>query len=311
MKGYVLIDETGGKFPDLTREKLLTLAAALAAQQVELAAWWQRTELTVIHADSEAAAPQDDGWTFMKAVPVLDDPDALAYHTEINGRPLILMGAQIIQANTPAGSDWVLGPSSFATATSHEGCETTCNPYVDFYAPWDGDTWVPLEVCDPTEGDTYKDAARGVYLSNFVGPRWFSDGPGPYDRMGVMRGPREVRAAGYVQKLIGGPAGASSTFWGAAYPAWKRIAKRKAGTRHAMIAARAKGTDALAHLRAKHTSVLEELERLQGETAFHKEAAARVIAMHDAKTDELTRLRAELEQLRRVPRVHGNGGHGG
>lgn len=237
MKGYVLINETTG-FPDITREKLLALTAALAAQQIEEAAWWQRTPLQVIYADSEAAAPQEDGWTLMKAINVLDDPDALAYHTEVNGRPLILIGAQIVQANAPAGSDWVLGPESFGTAASHEGLETTCNPYVSFYAPFDGQTWVPLEVADPTEGDSYQIGGSGPYLSNFVGPRWFSDGPGPYDRMGLITRPREVRQNGYVQKLTGGPSGASTTFWGAAYPAWKQIAKQKPGTRHSKIAAR-------------------------------------------------------------------------
>ena len=316
MNGYVLINETSG-FPDLTRDKLLAIAVALQAQQVEVAAWWQRTPLEVIYADSEATAPQEDGWTLMKAVNALDDADALAYHTETTGgRPLILLGAQIIKANAPAGSDWVLGPAGFSTAASHEACETTANPYVSFYTPFDANDWVPIEICDATEGDTYEEGS--IYVSNFLGPRWFSDGPGPYNRMGLIKAPREVRANGYVQKVSGGPNGTSTTLWGAAYPAWKRIAKAKEGTRYSEILARANGTDHLSmarrlleEVRSAHGETLEDLVATQRELAFHKDAGAAIAQAHDGSVTELEQLRAELARLRAHPPRRGNGGVGG
>lgn len=298
MKGIVLINETTG-FPDITREKCLAMAAAHADQHVELAAWWQRTPLEVLYADSEAAAPQEEGWTLAKIVNVLSDKDALAEHTTLpNGRPVILIGAQIIQANAPAGSDWVLGPDSVSTAASHENVETAINPYVGFYSPFDADRWTAVEVADPGQGSSYKHEASGAYRSNFVGPRWYSDGAGPYDRMGLMTAAREVLPGGYVQLFTGGPSGTSSILWGADVRAggmaqWKRDAKMKAGTRFAALAAKATGTD-----------VVAELAELRGKLAFVQGANEDIARAHD-------RLLSKHEALKARVGRRGNGGIGG
>lgn len=250
MRGFVLINESGD--PDLTRERVLAIAAANAAHQIELAAWWQRTPLEVRVADAEATAPQEDGWTLAKIVPALDDPDALAYHTTTEGgRPLILIGAGIVRRNAPRGADWIAGPDSLATATSHELAETAVNPYVGFYAPLDRARWIPLEVCDPVQGDAYE-PTPGVFCSNFVGPRYFSDSAGPFDRMGLVAVARSIRPGGYQEQLTGGPGGLSQSVFGAlphegGMAEWKRRAKARPGSRRSRIeAAWEKGTDALA-----------------------------------------------------------------
>lgn len=239
MDGFVLVNEC--THPDLTKDKVLAMTAALGFQQAELASWWQRRTLLVLQADTEAAAPTGDGWTLAKIVDQLDDPEALAYHTTQNGRPLILIGANVILASAAKGSDWILGPTGLLPATSHELGETAVDPYCDWVAPFDATSWLPIEVCDSVEGDTYAIPAGGAYLSNFVGPRYFSSGPGPYDRMGLCTSPRELRPGGYQQRIVGGPAGATSTVWGPDMPLWKRLAKTKPGTRFARIAGRAEG----------------------------------------------------------------------
>jgi hypothetical protein len=244
VRGYILINE--GSDADVTRDRMITLAGELAIQQTELAAWWQRVPLQVLQADSEAAAPTEDGWTLAKVIDELDDKKALAYHTtNALGRPLILIGAQILKANAPRGTDWVLGPDSLATAAGHELLETAINPYLSFWSPLDATTWIPEEVGDPVQGDSYlRTPNSGVYLSNFVGPRYFSYGAGPYDRMGLVRVPREIRPGGYQTRLVGGPGGASNDVFGAAphaggMPLWKREAKACAGSRHSLLLARA------------------------------------------------------------------------
>lgn len=317
MKGFVLINE--GTDPTLTRDRVIAAAGVFARQQVELAQWWQRNPLSVLQADTEAAAPQEDGWTLVKSVDTLDDADALAEHTvTAQGRPLILVGLHIIRANAPAGSDWIAGPDSWTTAASHELCETPMNPYVDFYSPFDANTWIPLECCDPVQGDSYElDAGSGIYVSNFVGPRYFSDSAGPYDRMGLVKSPREIRPGGYLQKLVGGPAGSSSAVFGAlphegGMPEWKRVAKAKAGTRFAAIAAKATGTDVTAELAELREAFAVSGKRWQEELgALAKGHADQLGDVRAAVDEERRHWGALLDRAKTEGGRRGNGGIGG
>jgi hypothetical protein len=316
MNGFVLINQSSD--PALTRENLDAFAAVLALQQAEIDDYYQGTAWQVVVADSEAAAPQGDGWILAKFLDALDDPEALAYHsTTPQGRPLILMGVGIVKANAPAGGDWVSGPDSLLTATSHEFGETRANPYCALYTPFDGSTWIPQEICDPVQGDSYEFGMhKGLFLSNFVGPRYWSDGVGPYDRMGLVTSPRQVRPGGYQQRLVGGPNGASTAVFGAhphegGMAEWKRIAKAKAGTRFAKIAAKADGTDELARARSSISELrttLEEQRAHNDNLAIHLRESAGADAFR-ALEAELAGARTEIAKLRDHQCV--NGGHGG
>jgi len=286
MKGFCLINESTD--PAFPTAKVLAMVPEFQAQQIELAAAWQRLVTQVMQADSEAAAPQDDEWVLTKFVDTLDDPDALAYHTTTTGgRPLILIGVQVIKKNAAAGSDWVLGPDGVSTAASHELAEADINPYCSFYAPLDASTWIPMEVCDPTQGDTYQRVAGAPYVANFVTPRYYSEGAGPYDRMGVVTAPRQIRPGGYQQELVGGPNGTSNAVFGERLPAWKRKALFCKGSRFATLHARGTQMDELSQAR-------------RGRSSFQ--------AMLDERRRELAAVRAELAAERKNKPFAGHGG---
>lgn len=235
MRGYALVNETGVSAftPDLMREA----ARVLAVQRVELADWWERRPLPVSVADSIASVPIDPGIVIVHTLMTLDDPEALAYHTkDQHGRKIIRVGWGIIKAN----GGTLTGPNSWLTAASHELCETDVDPDCgDMIDLPDGSAEIPKEVCDPVQGDSYEsEPGSGLYLSNFVGPRWFNDGSdGPYDQMGMCTRTFELRPGGYLSKRVGGPGGAWNDVFGAhpaagGMPQWQRDAKLRAGTRH-------------------------------------------------------------------------------
>jgi hypothetical protein len=313
MKGFCCINES--KAPELTKDLLVKHAALLARAQDELDAWYQGTKWAVAIADSEAAAPQDDGWIIAKYQDQLDDKDALAYHTALaSGRPAILIGVEIIRANVKAGTDWLQGPEGLLATADHEFKETRANPYVSLYVPLDTNRWLPQEICDPVQGDAYEyDDEKGLFLSNFVGPRYWSEGEGPYDRMGLVSQPKTIRPGGYQQILTGGPGGSSSSVFGAEMPAWRRVAKTKAGSRFAAIAAQATGTDELCVANARIAALEQQLANA---ATGHAQELAGVAA--DLKTAQVARAKAEgrsaqLEAANAVLQKakHGNGGHGG
>lgn len=83
--------------------------------------------------------------------------------------------------------------------------------------------------CDRTQGDVYD--REGVDVSNFLGPRAFRDGDGPYDHLGLLVEPWEVRPAGYAIRRTNGIV---RNVWGYAYPdALKAIKERTVRNRAA------------------------------------------------------------------------------
>jgi hypothetical protein len=237
MKTFVLVNESTD--PAITSDVVVAMAGTMAKQQVRLASYWQRNPMGVAMADTEAAVPADPEIVLAKFVDVLTDKQSLAYHTNTpDGRPLILIGVQIVKTNVATGADWINGPDSLLTATSHELIETFVDPYCDWWWDMDGATEIPLEAADVVQGDSYEED-KGLFVQNFVGPRYFSGlGTGPYDAMGLVMRPGEVRMGGYQIRRVGGPGGARSNFFGAlahegGMPEWKRIAKGLPGTRAA------------------------------------------------------------------------------
>jgi hypothetical protein len=106
---------------------------------------------------------------------------------------------------------------------SHEVLEILGDPYITWWADGNDGRQYALEVCDPVEGDAY--VIDGVSVSNFVGPRYFSAGPGPYDWMRKLSAPFSMSPGGYL--IVRSPGGEPSQIFGAEFPAWRRPLKRK------------------------------------------------------------------------------------
>jgi hypothetical protein len=206
---------------------LAHISVALAVQiERDLAGWWEVQPVPIRLFASEKGMPSD----YLRCVikdEIPEAPDALAYHTtDDRGRPKLVIGWKAIKYG---GGLVSTGPESLSATLSHEILETIIDPYVNFWADLDADHEVALEVCDPVEGDSYE--IDDVAVSNFVGPRWFSDGDGPYDFMGRLTKPRTMSPGGYMVLRKGGPAGTTKQVYGAVMPNWKRTLKAKYGRR--------------------------------------------------------------------------------
>src|SRR6185312_16593928 len=206
MRGYALVNESTR--PELTPAVMSAHASALDAQQRDVADWWERAPLPVSCVGSEKDVPVDSGIVLATYVDTLSDPDALAYHTvDQYGRPRIYIGVGIVLAN----GGTISGPGGLLSAASHELIETTVDPYCGFNVDLpDGSAETPLEAADWTQGDSYEQKGlEGLFVSNFCGPRCFdaSAKDGPWDRMGLMSGPFQLRPGGYWSLRTGGPGG--------------------------------------------------------------------------------------------------------
>lgn len=121
---------------------------------------------------------------------------------------------------------------SLSVTMSHEHIEASENPYTNGWRDLpDGVTEEADEACDRVEGSSYVMNGTRVTVSNFLTPRAFRDGPGPYDRMSVLSTPFELPSDGYHIIRTGGPAGNTQAVFGEKYPAWKRALKMLPGSR--------------------------------------------------------------------------------
>lgn len=115
-----------------------------------------------------------------------DVPDALGYHDEQTARAY---GRVLAKTCVDNGVSW-------QSCASHELAEMLGDLHVQ---QWSNDThpWVwATELCDPVEGNTYRDYS-GVELSDFVLPSWFDpQGVAPFsfmDKHKMDGAPRLIR----------------------------------------------------------------------------------------------------------------------
>jgi hypothetical protein len=263
MQGICLVNQTTD--PSITYDVVQKASSVLASYVAEVAAGWGRVPVPVACAETVEAARTKlgDGWWLARALDQLDDQSALAYHTVLaDGTPSIDVGWGIIKAN---GGD-LFGRGGFLSTSAHEYAEAFVDPYVDFWADApDGSYELSLEVCDPVQGDEYEiDRGSGIYVANFVGPRYFSSlvSPGKIDRMGLCTRTFEIRKGGYGIKRFGGPGGHVQDVFGAAVheggmPQWRRDAKRVVNV-DARYWTRRSRRYFNAHGLAKHYGIVEE-----------------------------------------------------
>jgi hypothetical protein len=167
---------------------------------------------------------------------LLDDgaaADVLGYHdvNENDGTPYARVFVDPILQND---GTWLRGPNSVAATASHEACELVGDPAANQWVENARGALVAAELCDPVESCAYairlRDGRR-VSVSDFVYPDWFNPHAPPgtrVDHMGKLRKPFEIAAGGYV---IYHTADGVRNIWGRSYPRWRKVAKRKYGSR--------------------------------------------------------------------------------
>lgn len=181
---------------------------------------WHTPEVRIVLLPHGAQAPQGAiEADFTNRGPV---QGALAYHTQNNGRPAIVVYA---------GADDYYGYSDSVSFT-HELFELLADEHTaainqgwpvdqitldrgQFAAPRLLD--VPVgqlfinEVCDPVEADHYTLTGahgRKVWVSDWVTPNWFNDeqqmpaGTPEYDYMGLVQQPLTIRKGGYASVFV-------------------------------------------------------------------------------------------------------------
>lgn len=224
------------KDPTITTAILTMIARAITRQLCEdYAGVWQSQGVPVHAYDTESDAPPDS--VVMVIFDTDVDPNHLGYHTvSPEGRPWARVFWETIRSN---GGTLISGDNSLSVTISHEALELIESPYANAW----NDMGDPLgtedahELCDRVEGDSY--VIDGVSVSNFLGPRAFRQGEGPYDFLGMQNDPRglttpfEIRHNGYAIRRTGGPRGITKGIFGQSYPAYKRELKLCDGSKAA------------------------------------------------------------------------------
>lgn len=154
-----------------------------------------------------------------------DQADALGYHDcTPDGRPYAKV---FLQPILDSGGTLTSGANSLSVTVSHEVLEIMGDVYANFWADGPKGVGYALELCDPVENDYYN--LDGIAVSNFVGPRWFRPGAGPYDWLSLLKAPFTMTEHGYmIQRL---DKGRVYQVYGKSYPEWKKAGKAHKASR--------------------------------------------------------------------------------
>lgn len=217
---------SASKDPNITPALLQQIAAALEVQIYrDFGPFWQFAGMPVKVFGSLSSIPAD-------AAPlvIFDDPDqsgALGWHhVDPNGRAYGRAFWKVIQSY---GGSLIKTPNSLSVTLSHEALEMIGDPYVDWWARMPNGQLECLEVCDRVQADAYD--IDGVWVSDFLGPRAFRNGLGPYDFMRVLKSPWEIRRGGYAIRMT--TSGQVTNVWGQDFPDWQKELKALPSSRTA------------------------------------------------------------------------------
>jgi hypothetical protein len=210
---------------EFTAAVVQRIANAIEAQLYEdYAPMWQSVGAAVSIAPSLEGLPNDAAPIALRDAP--DSSNAEGWHSYKNTG--LVYGECFLDTVLDHGGTLIEGANSVSVLVSHECLETVEDPYANWLVQVDDKTIEWRELCDRVEGDFYD--KEGVSVSNFLGPRAFRDGPGPYDKMELLTTPFEVRPGGYVDRW-NVETGAVDTIWGDRMPAHTRQAKARSHRR--------------------------------------------------------------------------------
>lgn len=214
---------SASKHPDVTMPLLHQIAEALEFQLYQhVAPFWQCSGMRVLAISSIESLPDRAG---SSPLVIYDDPDqanALGWHS-YNPSEGRVHGTTFVNPVLENGGTLTKGPRALSVTLSHEAIEAVIDPYVNLFSfMGDLETIEPLEACDRVQGDSYE--IGGIAVSNFLGPRAFRDGPGPYDWMGRLSGPWDIAPGGYCQRF-NIRTGKHQILWGNLVPPWERDLK--------------------------------------------------------------------------------------
>lgn len=223
MKLYLV---SASKNSDITRALLERMAEALEYQQfAHVAPFWQNAGIHVGVIDHIDDLPKEPG---ASPLVIYDDPDqagVLGWHT-YEAESGQIHGTAFVSPILKNGGSLLTGANSLLCTLSHEAIEAVVDPYVNMFAYVSAKLIEPMEPCDRVEGDAYTLDGTTGSLSNFLGPRAFRDGPGPYDWLGKLKAPWDLTPGGYCER-IDISTGKTHTLWGREMPEWKRELKRQ------------------------------------------------------------------------------------
>lgn len=205
--------------PSLSNTDLAKITAAVNKQvQQDFTPIWQKYA-TVWPFTGDVATLGADTWrVYVKDVPDPSDPaDALGYHDIVQGT--IIPTGRVFKALTESNKE------PWSTVLSHEVLEILADEWINLYVLYgngDAEQLWPREACDAVQGDWYD--IDSVQVSNFVTPAYFVDGAkGPYDKLGLVTKPFEIRPAGYTAYLeLNGAMINQKTVYGDLYPEWRK-----------------------------------------------------------------------------------------
>jgi hypothetical protein len=221
MKLYLV---SASKNPVITRPLLERIAEALEEQQfAHVAPFWQFAGVHVGVIDDISQLPKDDGSAPLVVYDKPDQANALGWHT-YNADSGRIHGTAFLEPILANDGSLTEGPNSLSCTLSHEAIEAVCDPYVNAFVFKTAQTIEPIEACDRVEGDDYP--INNVSVSNFLGPRAFRDGPGPYDWLRKLEMPWDLTPGGYCERT-NIATGKTTTVWGDLMPEWKRELKRE------------------------------------------------------------------------------------
>lgn len=234
MEFYIV---SASQHPDLTPEILGAMADALEFQLYQHAApLWQSAGCKVRPLHDIKSLPKYDGVT---PIVIYDEPDqagVLGWHTY--GSDEGIYGTVFVNPIIANGGSISDGANAVSVTLSHEVLEAWADPYVNLLALMDDGRLEPVEACDRTQGDSYK--IGDISVSNFLGPRAFRSGSGPYDYMRLLREPWEVRPNGYCVRY-NAAIDQGETIWGEQFPQWKRdLVEAKLSTKLSRLGIRAR-----------------------------------------------------------------------
>jgi hypothetical protein len=209
--------------PEIDAPLLMRVASAIEVQLTnDYARFWQSAGPVVHVYDTLSQIPVDDRTAPLVIFDDTDSNDFLGWHAvRGTGRAFGRIFWSPIKKH---GGTLLEGANSLSCVVSHEALEMTGNPYVNLWVDMpDGVTEEAAELCDRVQADAY--AIDGVAVSNFLGPRSFRDGDGPYDFLGNTKAPWDLTPGGYA---IRRKAGEEFHVFGDAVPEWQREERRAA-----------------------------------------------------------------------------------